>query len=75
MPLLECDLADLMPWLLFVDLHSLSKEDAESLKDWLKGVLLNRVNNIKVSVRPGVPEANEIIWYGPSGGTQNSIIL
>ncbi|XP_025084764.1 heat shock protein 75 kDa, mitochondrial-like [Pomacea canaliculata] len=33
------------------DLHSLSKEDAESLKDWLKGVLLNRVNNIKMTRR------------------------
>ena len=30
------------------DSNSLSKDEADRLKDWLKGVLMNKVQNIKV---------------------------
>ncbi|KAK7097899.1 hypothetical protein V1264_004806 [Littorina saxatilis] len=33
------------------DADSLSKEDADRLKDWLKGVLLNKVHHIKITKR------------------------
>ncbi|XP_076467679.1 heat shock protein 75 kDa, mitochondrial-like [Babylonia areolata] len=33
------------------DTDSLSKEDADQLKDWVKGVLLNKVHNIKITKR------------------------